>query len=141
MRFAGPLIALGVCLAAAPADSAQEIEELLHKTAVATGSSGVKTVRFSVAGTGYEVGPGTDPSRWTHVRIEHEIRELDLEHLTLRIGNHLVDTNSPWEQQIELWSTPEAFLKGASTAKIVGEFKQGQDLYQLVMFNVADKLV
>src|SRR5262245_2513261 len=93
--------------------SAQEVEAVLAKAASTMNPMAAKTIRFSVAGSGYEVRPAADPSTWRHTRVSSETRELDLERPAFREGDHLITTESPWEEQFELWTIPQAFLKGA----------------------------
>src|SRR5262245_14089947 len=114
MESLARVIAFAILLAAMPVTAAaQEVEIVLGKAAAAMNGTNVKSVRFSVAGSGYEVKAGTSPSTWAHIRIESETREVDFQRPALQRGNRLITIDSPWEDQYELWTTPQAFLKGA----------------------------
>jgi hypothetical protein len=101
----------------------------------------VKSLRFTVSGSGYEVGPDRSPSTWKHITIANEKRELDTERATLLKGDRVINVDSPWQGQFELWGILQMFLKGAAKDDtFLGQWKQGDALYNLVIFKVQDKL-
>jgi hypothetical protein len=137
------IVVFAFCLTAMTTTAfAQEVKAVLSRAANAMAKANLKTLRFAVAGTGYEVGPEPNPSTWKHITIASQRLELDAERPALRKGDRLITVDSPWAEQFELWSIPQMFLRGAAKDDtFLGEWKQGDALYNLVIFKVQDKLV
>jgi len=126
----------------APSGNGQEVRVVLSKAAGAMNKANAKSLRFTVSGSGYEVGPDRSPSTWKHITIANEKRELDTERAALRKADQVINADSPWQEQFEMWSIPQMFLRGAAKDDtFLGEWKQGDALYNLVIFKVQDRLV
>src|SRR5262245_19696713 len=97
------LIIVGILLAVVPHAAAQEPDPVLAKASSVMGSSRVKSLRFSVAGSGYEVGPDKNPSTWKHIQIGTRMLEIDVDKLSLSKDGRIVTTESPWQEQFDLW--------------------------------------
>jgi hypothetical protein len=128
-------------LLAPMASPAQEVDAVLGKAATALGAGNLRTLKFSIAGSGYEVARGA-PSTWKHIKIDAEIRQVDITLPSLQRGSRVINAGSSWEDQIELWAVPQVFVKSAAgNNSFLGEWKQGDALYNLVIFKVQGKLV
>src|SRR5262245_41091854 len=136
MKLSTLIFVAAVWLATPVTGFAQEVRELLTRSAAMMEKFDLTTIRFSIAGSGYEVKAGTAPSDWKRLPVS-ETRKLDLKSTVLEKRSGVASANSPWEDQYELWALPQAFLKAARQGNpFLGEFKQGDTLFNLVIVKV-----
>src|SRR5687768_6370649 len=122
-----------VCLLAHPALS-QDAKTVIANASKAIGADGVNSVTFYGSGANYNLGQSNNAQGpWPRVNLNDYRRSIDFSQPASRATavtwaappqgtpavqgafNQLITpANAAWAQQLEIWTTPWGFLKGAA---------------------------
>lgn len=156
-------IAVAVALVAATswAATAQDARTAIGNASRAIGADMVKTIEFSGSGSDFVLGQGMNPGPYPRFIDKTYTRVIDFDMPATRMtrvrlqgenpprggGNQplrgeatqnqtvIVNANTPWAQQLDIWMTPHGFLKaaGAANATVKSETRGGRP-YTVVSF-------
>ena len=112
------------------------LRAVISNSSKAMGADNLKTIEFSATGWEYTFGQAVNPnSPWPGYEYRNYTRATDFETRAWRIDRVLADVppnrrgggllpaltqtvavnpNTPWAQQLEIWTTPHGFLKAAA---------------------------
>ena len=146
--------------------AAQDAGTVITNASRAMGADRLKTIEFSGSGSDFGLGQGENPGPYprflnkTHTRvINYDAPATQLSRIRLqgenppRGGNNqpmrgettqnqtvMVNANTPWVQQLDIWMTPHGFLKAAATRSpsIKSQMRVGKT-YSVVSFMAPNK--
>src|SRR6266704_5858094 len=122
--------------------AAQDAKTVIANAAKAMGTDNLKTIEYSAVGADFAIGQAMNPnSAWPKFIDKTYTRTINFETLASRVsrvrmqGEYpqyggggqplvgeqtqnqtiVVNSNTPWVQQLEIWMTPAGFLKAATT--------------------------
>jgi hypothetical protein len=123
MVTATRVLVTAILLAALPATGrAQDAKALLNTVVRSMGAENLRTLHWTASGSLYD-------EKGQHIVVKSYTRTMDFNATTStgrtvtaagtppmdQATNVTVNSNSPWDAQLDFWITPFAFLKGAST--------------------------
>jgi len=122
--------------------AAQDAKTIIANASKAMGTDNLKTIEYSAVGADFAIGQSMNPnSAWPKFIDKTYTRTINFETLASRVnrvrmqGEYpqyggggqplvgeqtqnqtiVVNSNTPWVQQLEIWMTPSGFLKAATT--------------------------
>ena len=117
--------------------AAQDTKTVISNASKAIGADNLKTIQYSGPGSDFAFGQAFNPSLpWPGFKNATYTRTVDFEAPALRIDRVqepadpqrrggglapaqtqtiIVNANTPWPQQLEIWMTPSGFLRAAAT--------------------------
>jgi len=117
--------------------AAQDAKIVISNASKAMGTDNLKTIQYSGPGSDFAFGQAFNPSLpWPVFKNTTYTRTVDFEAPALRIDRVqepadpqrrggglppaqtqtiIVNANTPWPQQLEIWMTPSGFLRAAAT--------------------------
>jgi glyoxylase-like metal-dependent hydrolase (beta-lactamase superfamily II) len=155
------MLAALVSFAAAGAPN-QDAKTVLSNATKAMGAGNLKTIQYSGTGTEFAFGQAVNPnSPWPPFADTSYTRTINYETPAWRVDRVLapvppdrrggglppgpsqtvvVNSNTPWAQQVDLWLTPFGFLRAAANANATVEAKSmGGKKYTVVSFIAPNK--
>lgn len=141
--------------------SAQDANTVITNASKAIGVNALKTVQYSGSGMDFAFGQAPNPSSpWPKFIVKSYTRAINFETPASRadlvrlqgenpprggtqpiLGEQkqnrtiIVNPNTPWVQQLEIWMMPHGFLRAAATKNATVEAKKmGGKRYQVVTF-------
>jgi glyoxylase-like metal-dependent hydrolase (beta-lactamase superfamily II) len=155
------ILAAVVSLAAAGAPT-QDAKTVLSNASKAIGADNLKTIQYSGTGTEFSFGQAVNPnSPWPPFADTSYTRTINYETAAWRVDRVLapvprdrrggglppgpsqtvvVNSNTPWAQQVDLWLTPFGFLRAAANTDATVEAKSmGGKKYTVVSFTAPNK--
>ena len=161
------LTALALAALLAPAGSAQDAKSVIADASKAIGADTLNTVQFSATGYDFALGQAPNPaSPWpkfvnkTYTRaIDFTVPASRVERVRLQgenpphgggqqpiVGEQpvnqtiIVNADTPWVQQLEIWMLPHGFLRAATARNATVESKTvGGKKYPVVSFTGDNK--
>jgi len=141
----------------APVVSGQDAKGALANASQAMGADSLKTVQFSGTATEYAFGQAVNPSSpWPGYADKSYTRLINYETPAWRVDRVLADIppnrrggglppgptqtvivgpNTPWATQVDLWMTPDGFLREAAKSNVTASSKSmGGKKYTVVTF-------
>jgi glyoxylase-like metal-dependent hydrolase (beta-lactamase superfamily II) len=160
--FLTPVIAAALLASAAPTARAQDAKTVISNASKAMGGDDLKTIVYSGAGTEFSFGQAYNAnSAWPAWPDKSYTRTISYEAPGWRIDRVLADiapdrkggglppgptqtvilnANSAWAQQADLWLTPYGFLKAAANnSATVTSQSMGGKKYTVVSFTAPSK--
>jgi glyoxylase-like metal-dependent hydrolase (beta-lactamase superfamily II) len=148
------LLAVTLCLVCAPAMS-QDAKAVIADASKAMGLEGVNSLYYYGAGANYSLGQNNNASiPWPKTPLNDYVRAIDFTQGSSRAtwstyaipvtggaaalvnAQQVITPASPagWTQQLEIWTTPWGFLKGAAAANnaTVARRTEGGQRYQVI---------
>ena len=146
---------IGSLMATASAAVAQDAKGVLQAASAAMGADSLKTLEFSGTGFDFALGQSYNPSApWPRFLVKFYSRAIDYQTPASQMdrvraqgenpprggglqpvrGDQpqsqviIVNPNTPWVQQLEIWMTPHGFLKAAAAnnASVRSETRNGK---------------
>ncbi len=140
----------------------QDAKTVLSNASQAMGADHVKTLQYSGTGTEFSFGQAVNPdSPWPPFADTSYTRTINYETPAWRVDRALapvppnrrggglppgpsqtvvINSNTPWGQQVDLWMTPYGFLKAAASNSPTVEAKSmGGKKYTVVTFTAPNK--
>ena len=147
---------------AAPVARAQDAKTVLASASKAMGADNLKTIQYSGTATEYALGQAVNPSSpWPGFADKSYTRTINYEMPGWRVDRVLADvppdrrggglppgptqtvivnTNTPWPNQVDLWMTPYGFLReAAANSATVASKSMGGKKYTVVTFTAPNK--
>jgi len=146
--------------------AAQDAGTVINDASRAMGADKLKTVEFSGSGADFGMGQGENPGPYPRFINKSYTRVINYEapatHLTrIRLQGEnpprgganqpmrgettqnqtvIVNANTPWPQQLDIWTTPHGFLKAAATRNATFKSQmRGGKTYNVVSFMAPNK--
>jgi glyoxylase-like metal-dependent hydrolase (beta-lactamase superfamily II) len=151
-----------VVLCPAAAVRGQVAKTVLDSASKAMGADNLKTLQYSGTATEYAFGQAVNPSSpWPEFADISYTRTIDYETPAWRVDRVLapipadrrggglppgptqtvvINADTPWAQQVDLWMTPYGFLRAAAKYNATAESKTvGRTKYTVVTFTAPNK--
>jgi glyoxylase-like metal-dependent hydrolase (beta-lactamase superfamily II) len=142
---------------ASPAAFSQDAKTVLSNASKAMGADNLKSVQYSGTGTEFSLGQAVNPnSAWPGFADKSYARTINYETPASRVDRVLADippvrrggglppgptqsvvinANTPWAQQVDLWMTPYGFLRAAASNNATAKSQSmGGKKYTVVTF-------